>query len=151
VAGLTSGGRISHDGITFTWPAVAVGQPDNVLAGGQTILVSGSGSTLGVLGACGIGNGIVLGKVFYADGSSVPFALSLDHYLALPGPENEVIATAGYRNSPSGRISRPAYVFYASFPIDAGKPVRAVTLLSGGFVGSTGKIRGAHVFAIGAG
>ena len=150
-AGLTPGGSVSHDGITFTWPDVAAGQPDNVLAGGQTILVSGSGSTLGVLGSASIGKGIVLGKVFYTDGSSAPFALSLDYFRALPDPENDTIATAKYFNRTSGRFSRDAYVFYAGVPIDAGKSVRAVALLSGGLTGATGKIRGAHIFAIGVG
>ena len=42
---------LTHDGITFTWPDVLAGEPDNVVAMGQTVLVSGSGTTLGFLGA----------------------------------------------------------------------------------------------------
>ncbi|MGZ4666643.1 MAG: glycoside hydrolase family 2 TIM barrel-domain containing protein [Frankiaceae bacterium] len=40
-AGLAAGAGVTHDGITFTWPDVPPGQPDNVLAQGQTILLSG--------------------------------------------------------------------------------------------------------------
>ena len=50
-AGLAAGAAVTHDGITFTWPDVPPGQPDNVVAQGQTILLSGSGTTLGFLGA----------------------------------------------------------------------------------------------------
>ena len=49
--GFGPGAVITHDRLTFTWPDVPAGQPDNVVAAGQTILLSGSGTTLGFLGA----------------------------------------------------------------------------------------------------
>ncbi|HEY1622456.1 MAG TPA: hypothetical protein VGG16_01530, partial [Streptosporangiaceae bacterium] len=39
----TPGATLSHDGLSFTWPDVPAGLPDNVLALGQTVLVSGTG------------------------------------------------------------------------------------------------------------
>ena len=47
--GFGPGAVITHDRLTFTWPDVPAGQPDNVVAAGQTILLSGSGTTLGFL------------------------------------------------------------------------------------------------------
>ena len=50
-AGLTPGSTVTADGLTFTWPNVPSAQPDNTMAEGQTIAVSGSGSKLGFLAA----------------------------------------------------------------------------------------------------
>ena len=47
---LTPGATITHDGLTFTWPTAQPGTPDNVVAGGQTVPLTGGGSTLGLLG-----------------------------------------------------------------------------------------------------
>jgi hypothetical protein len=48
---LSPGRTLLHDGLAIRWPGVAPGQPDNVVADGQTIAISGSGSTLGVVGS----------------------------------------------------------------------------------------------------
>ena len=48
---LTPGASLLHDGVQITWPDVAPGQPDNVVADGQTVAVSGTGTMLGVVGA----------------------------------------------------------------------------------------------------
>jgi beta-glucosidase len=51
---LTAGGQATIGGTTFTWPST-VGGPDNVIADGQIIDLSGSGNELGFLGAAGFG------------------------------------------------------------------------------------------------
>ena len=56
-SGVTPGTALVHDGLTFTWPNRQVGQPDNVVAAGQTIDMSGSGSTLGLPGHQRVGTG----------------------------------------------------------------------------------------------
>ena len=76
-AGLGPGAVITHDGLTFTWPDVPAGQPDNVVAAGQTILLSGSGTPLGFLGAAGSGGQHGSGTVYYTDGSTSTFQLTL--------------------------------------------------------------------------
>ena len=38
---LTPGGQVTIGGTTFTWPDVAAGTPDNVVAAGQTVALSG--------------------------------------------------------------------------------------------------------------
>lgn len=124
-----------------------------MLTQGQTILVSGSGSTLAFLGAgTGVTTAISFAKVFYNDGTSSDFSVLLDNYTALPGPENDIVATLAYRNGPSGRQNSKTYLFYVAVPIDPTKTVQAVALLDGGFVQpDTGNIRGPHVFAIAVG
>ena len=53
---LTAGGQATFGGTTFTWPT-AVGTPDDVIADGQTIDLSGSGTDLGFLGAGSVRGG----------------------------------------------------------------------------------------------
>ena len=39
-AGLAPGGTVTSNGLTYTWPNVAAGQPDNIVASGQTIALN---------------------------------------------------------------------------------------------------------------
>src|SRR5262249_29114082 len=79
---LTPGATFTHDGLTFTWPNAQPGTPDNVVAGGvaggQTIAVSGSGTTLGLIGSGDYGTPTGTATITYTDGStqsvSVTFA-----------------------------------------------------------------------------
>ncbi len=159
-AGLGPGAAVTHDGITFTWPDVPPGQPDNVVAQGQTILLSGSGTTLGFLGAGSPGDESGTGTVYYTDGSTSSFTITLDNYFDKPGTGNDIIATLPYINDSNpataggtgGKRNQTVYVFCTSAAITAGKTVRAVTLPAGGTIPAAGgRIAGIHVFALGAG
>ncbi len=159
-AGLGPGAAVTHDGITFTWPDVPPGQPDNVVAQGQTILLSGSGTTLGFLGAGSPGDESGTGTVYYTDGSTSSFTITLDNYFDKPGTGNDIIATLPYINDSNpataggtgGKRNQTVYVFCTSAAITAGKTVRAVTLPAGGTIPAAGgRIAGIHVVALGAG
>jgi beta-galactosidase len=156
-AGLAPGATVTHDGITFTWPDTQPGQPDNAVAEGQTILLSGSGTTLGILGAGSPSAESGPGTVYYTDGSTSTFSVTLDNYFdASTG--NDTIATLSYCNDSNaatagdngapGQRDQAVYVFYTSAPLTAGKPVQAVTLPTGGTVPASGRISGIHVFAL---
>src|SRR5580704_8586955 len=67
---LSPGHTLLHDGLTITWPDIAPGQPDNVVADGQTVAVNGTGTTLGVVGASAYGNTSGTFTVTYADRST---------------------------------------------------------------------------------
>ena len=71
--GLAPGGKISHDGLEFTWPGASPGAPDNVTANGQAVAISGSGTTLGFLGAGVFGTAVGTGTIVYMDGTTRPF------------------------------------------------------------------------------
>jgi len=153
-AGLGPGAVLTHDGITFSWPDVLAGQPDNVVAMGQTILVSGSGTTLGFLGAStGDGTGASgPGKVYYTDGGTSSFQLTLPDYQAGPGAGSDVMATLPYVNDTTGgQVEQAAFVFYAGVPVTAGKTVQAVTLPAGAVSAPGGPVSGMHIFALGIG
>jgi hypothetical protein len=150
-AGLTPGATVSYDGLSFTWPGVPAGQPDNVLALGQTVRVSGTGSRLGFLGASSPSTALGTGVVHYADGTSSEFTFTLDNYFAAPGPANEAVAALPYVNSASGPRDHTVYVFYASVPIVPGREVRAVTLPPNGANPPSGRSQGLHFFALAVG
>jgi hypothetical protein len=154
-SGLGPGAVITHEGITFTWPDVPVGQPDNVVAMGQTILLSGSGTTLGFIGAGTPGDASGSGTVYYTDGRTSSFQVTLADYLDASGPENDVIASLPYLNATkpaaAGKREETIYVFYAAVPITSGKTVQGVTLPSGGSIPVSGPISGLHIFALGIG
>jgi beta-galactosidase len=158
-AALGPGAVITHDGITFTWPDVPAGQADNVVAMGQTILLSGSGTTLAILGAATHGDQSSSGTVHYTDGSTSRFQVTLADYLGAADTQNDIIATLPYLNDADpgtnggvpGKSEQTGYVFYAAVPITSGKTVQAVTLPSGGSMPVSGLISGMHIFSLGIG
>jgi len=74
---LVPGQSLLHDGLRIDSPDVPPGQPDNVLADGQQIAVSGTGSVLGVVGASAYGSSTGTFTIGYADGSSSTATVTL--------------------------------------------------------------------------
>ena len=74
---LVPGQSLLHDGLRIDWPDVPPGQPDNVLADGQQIAVSGTGSVLGVVGASAYGSSTGTFTIGYADGGSSTASVTL--------------------------------------------------------------------------
>jgi hypothetical protein len=145
-----SPGQVTVGGTTFTWPAT--GGPDNVIADGQIIDVSGSGTELGFLGAAGFGEASGNGTITYTDGSTQTFSLSMaDWYNNAAVPGDQVAATTSSWNfSSSTQTAHPVSIYYASVPLDKSKTVASVTLptVSSG-VGNG--VNAMHIFAIATG
>ncbi|MBM9506681.1 glycoside hydrolase family 3 C-terminal domain-containing protein [Actinacidiphila acididurans] len=128
-AGLTPGGAFHHDGVTFTWPNVAAGTPDNIVAGGQTVPLSGSGSTLSFIGSAAYGTASGSGTVVYTDGTTQPYSLAFgDWWSKTPLGGTDIAAALPYINNGGGKATQPVNLYYASVPITAGKTVQAVVL-----------------------
>jgi beta-galactosidase GanA len=150
--GLTPGATVSAGGHAFTWPNVPSAQPDNTMAQGQTIAVSGAGSatSLGFLVAANNAAETGTGTIYYTDGTSESFSLSAGNFWYPAGqngnPSSTQVAAVNYANYPTGSSGHTIYVFEQSVPLTAGKTVRAVTLPSLGNV--TGYNAALHVFAI---
>ena len=142
---LTPGRSLLHDGLTVSWPDVAPGQPDNVVADGQTISVSGTGTTLGVVGASGYGPTSGTVTVNYADGTSTAATVTFADWVATGASAGtDLLATTGGWN-PAGTI--PVSLSYAAVPLTAGKPVASVTLPAVG--ASVGKgVPAMHIFSL---
>ena len=151
--GLTPGATVHAGGHTFTWPDAAPAQPDNTMAQGQTITVSGSGASLGFLAAANNSPETGTGTIYYTDGTSQPFTLQVGNFWYPPGqngnPPNVQVAAVNYANYPSGSSGHTVYVFEQSVPLAVGKTVEAVTLPSLGSV--AGYNPALHIFAIAVG
>ncbi len=131
-AGLTPGGTVTSNGVTYQWPNVAVGTADNVAAAGQTIAVSGSGKTLGFLGAAVNGTTQGTGIITYTDGTQQSFTLGFTDWASgTPEDGNSVVASMPYRNNPNdagGHDSTAVNVYSVTVPLESGKTVQSVTL-----------------------
>ena len=145
---LVAGGQATIGGTTFTWPS-AVGAPDDVIADGQTIDVSGSGTDLGFLGAAGFGAASGTGTITYTDGSTQSFGLVMADWFNNAAVAGDEVATttSSWNFASSTQVRHPVSIYFASVPLEAGKTVASVTLptVSSG-VGNG--INAMHIFAM---
>ena len=129
-AGLTPGATVSADGLTFTWPNSAACSPDNILAGGQTMLVSPTpgATTLGLLGSSSNGGSQGTIVINYTDGTSATAIVSFNDWASGPGGGDTAVATMPYRNSVSGTSQMiTMYVFATTVTVDPSKTVASIT------------------------
>ncbi len=149
-AGLTPGEALTHDGIPFTWPAAASGTADNVVAVGQTITLSGAGSTLGFLGTGDYGTASGTGTITYTDGTTQQYNVSFsDWYSNSAQPGGDILASPSYINDQSGKNNQEVSIYYAGVPLQAGKTVKYLTLPDVG--PATSGATAMHIFAAGFG
>jgi beta-glucosidase len=112
--------------------------------------VSGSGSTLGFLASSNNSAESGTGTIYYTDGSTSAFTLSIGNFWYAPGqngnPSNTQVAAVNYANYPTGSSGHTVYLFEQNVPLASGKTVEAVTLPSLGSV--AGYNPALHVFAM---
>lgn len=148
--GITPGASVSAGGLTFSWPSSAAATPDNAMAEGQTISLSGSGGRLGFLAAANNAPESGTGTVYYTDGSSQSFRLDVGNFWFPSGnsgnPPNTQVAVVNYANFLTGSSGHTVYLFEQDVPLAAGKTVTAVTLPSLGNV--AGDNPALHIFAM---
>jgi len=150
--GFVSGQPVTASGVTFTWPGVNV--PDNIVNSGQAVPVSGSGHTLGFLGAANNGTGSGTGTIVYTDGTTQTFALGFaDWWAGSAIPGTSIAAATPYLNSgaTSSRQNQTVHVYYAGIPLDPSKTVQYVVLPQVTANGAVAQVAALHVFAIGIG
>lgn len=148
-AGLAPGASVSQDGVTVTWPGVADGQLDNVIAEGQTIDMSGSGADLVLLGAANNGTATGTGTISYTDGTTQQFTIRLaDWYANAPASGDQIVATTSNWNVPPTNTlgNHMVSVYSTAIPLQSGKTVASIQLpdVSPGVGGSQNAM---HVFA----
>jgi beta-galactosidase GanA len=160
--GLTPGGSLVHDGLTFAWPNVPAGQNDNTLASGQIVTVSGSGSALAFVGGSEGSTTGGSGTIYYTNGSTQPYTLRFGDFFFMDNlpPGNEIAVKFPYLNSATGgcfqgvaygtRCSHEVGLYYAAVPLDPARTVAAVSLPDvADTVGTPGgRVNAMHLFAL---
>jgi beta-glucosidase len=127
-AGLTAGAEVGHRGLDFVWPDAAAGQPDNITAKGQSIPVSGSGTTLGFLGAADDGDQSGTGTIRYTDGTTQSFTLELsDWFDSTAGPGDQTLATLPSLDRIDGKPQHHVSVYSTSVRLNPAKQLARVT------------------------
>lgn len=147
-AAVTPGSAVTAGGLSFTWPSAAPGTPDNVVADGRAIDISGTGPTLGFLITGTFGTASGTGTVYYTDGSTQAFTLSVPDWYATPPASSSPVIKMAYRNTPAGQDQHPVYVYYAGVPLTPGKTVQKVALPSISPAPPPNGTTAMHVFAM---
>lgn len=150
--GYTPGASVTANGVTFTWPNVASGSPDNVISAGQSIQIVNAKSGAAQLAFLGSAtNGATSGTITitYTDGTTQTATLGLSDWTLGAGSQspsfgNTIAAQMPYRNAISGGSQQVATYIFASAPIalDTSKTVASVALPG---VASGGAL---HIFAV---
>jgi alpha-galactosidase len=150
-AGVTPGSVVSHGGLQFAWPDVPSGQPDNILADGQSLSMSVAGSTLGFLATATYGPASGTGAITYSDGTTQVFTLNVPDWYAAPPAGSDPAITMAYRNRGGNtQQTHQISVYYLSVPLQSGKTVTSLTLPAVGATASSGS-PALHIFAIAVG
>ncbi|MET3806150.1 beta-glucosidase-like glycosyl hydrolase [Nakamurella sp. UYEF19] len=132
--GIVPGQPVVYGEITYTWPDVAAGAPDNVVAAGQRIAINQAGRSFSILGAANNGSGTGTGTIRYTDGSSTPFTLALNNWTSSALlPQDELVATAHEWNPKPGSGYPDALdvsLYTTTITLNPGKTVAYLTLPS---------------------
>ncbi|MFI5735550.1 GH92 family glycosyl hydrolase [Kribbella sp. NPDC051587] len=134
-AGLTPGGTGAVQGLTFTWPDVPVGDPDNVPADGQLLNLNlPAGTTkLSFIGSAVNGNQQTTATLNFSDGSTQPIDLSFSDWTLGGGGDtlhygNLIVATTPYRNESGGGRDNVTTHIFATAPVTLTQTPVSITL-----------------------
>ncbi|UWE11730.1 glycoside hydrolase family 3 C-terminal domain-containing protein [Actinacidiphila bryophytorum] len=128
--GWKAGQSTDHDGVSFPWPATAgTGKPDNVVAGGQAVRITGTGGKLGFVGTSTFGSTSGSGVILYTDGTVQTYALALsDWWAGSPAQGSDFAASTPYLNNGGGQQTQTVHMSAATVDLLPGKTVQAITL-----------------------
>jgi lysophospholipase L1-like esterase len=125
-AGWRPGSPVTVDGATFTLPDVAPGRPDNIVAAGQTVAMTGSGDALSFLATSTNGDTSGSGLVTYRDGTYDSYRLTVQDWASeRPGA---AALTVRQSQDGAGHGVGHASLYAVSVPLTHGKSVASVTL-----------------------
>ena len=127
--GATPGATLTVGGVAFTWPTTAgTGSPDNVVADGQTITLSGNGSRLGFLLAASYGPATGTGTITYTDGTTESFTLTAPDWWQGVSAGTVALSVAHLNNPGNTTTDQPVSVFFVGVPLTASKTLASVQL-----------------------
>jgi hypothetical protein len=126
--GVTPGATLHFDGYTVKWPDIAPGHPDNVLALGQTIRLSGSGKEVLFIGSAVYGNQTAYGTIGLGGVASERYALTMPDWFQSAAPGDLLWASAPYLNRVLPGSPHSVNLFSTTVTLPSAGAVRSVTL-----------------------
>jgi hypothetical protein len=134
------------DGLTFVWPSVPAGQPDNISVHGEELRLPPTATRLSFVGSASNGNQQGKAVLRYTDGTTEEIDLSFSDWTLGGGGGslqfgNLVVAKTPYRNLSAGERDVVATYMLATAPftVPTGKQAAGVQLPSNTDI---------HVFAV---
>jgi predicted alpha-1,2-mannosidase len=131
-AKVTPGSTVTAGGATYTWPASAPGDPDNVVANGQKVDVANTSgaTTLDLLASSTNGPSSGTLTLDYANGTTATAPIAVTDWAAgSPTGGNTVAIATAYRNCGCGSaVNGTTSVYSISVPLASSSPLAAVTL-----------------------
>jgi len=119
-----------------------------VVASGQEIAVSGSGSELGFLDTATYGPSAGSGTILYANGTTQSFTLDGPDWYNGPPSGSGAAITMAYRNAPGNTTDdHPVYLYEQSVALSSAEPVVGVVLPNVS-IGAGAGSAALHVFAL---
>ena len=135
-AGVTPGATVTSGGANFTWPNVPAGTKDMVTTAGQIVAMTGSGTSLSVLGTANNGDATGTITVTYTDGTTSDATLSYADWYGAHTLTGTTLAVSTHWNKRSpdawGDPNQIVGVYAANLPITADKQISYLTLPSNG-------------------
>ena len=125
-AGWSPGARVMADAATLALPQVAAGRPDNVVANGQRISYSASGSALSFLATSTDGAASGSGTLTYSDGSTQNYTIATPDWIT--GATDTMAVSLPHWNRAGGQAAASAKLYVESVPLAAGKALASLTL-----------------------
>nr|WP_246421962.1 SGNH/GDSL hydrolase family protein [Nocardiopsis mwathae] len=141
-AGWRPGAPLTLHRTELTWPDTEPGEPDNVIADGQAVGVSGRGDALTLLATATGGPATGTGRIVYADGTSADYTVTAPDWVTGSPPAAAV--SLPYANARTGRVPRPVLLYALTVPADPARDVARVELPR--LAHGTARM---HVFALG--
>ncbi|RCV55075.1 G-D-S-L family lipolytic protein [Marinitenerispora sediminis] len=125
-AGWSPGARLTVHATALTWPDTRPGRPDNAIADGQRVQVSGRGDAVTFLVAGTGGPATGTGRIGYRDGTRAAYTLTAPDWDT--GPLATKAVALPYGNTPGGQRSGPVRLYAVTVPVDRARPVAHVEL-----------------------
>ena len=143
-AGWSPGARLVSGAATLALPQVAAGHADNVVANGQRITYSASGSALSFLATSTVGAASGSGRLTYSDGSTQNYTMGTPDWIV--GATDTMAVSLPHWNKAGGQAATSAKLYVESVPLASGKTLASLTLPT---LASPPAGNELHVFALG--
>ena len=128
-SGLSPGTVLMVQGTAVTWPEVAPGVPDNLVANDQTIAMWAQGAQIAILGSATQADQTQTVTVTYSDGTTAEDQLALSDWTSTTPPAGDQVVVGSVAQDEANGSPGPATgsVFSTTIPLD---PTKWVTSIS---------------------